>query len=245
MKRFARSARHARSDVLRPHASFRAQRSLRTRAWTRFGQSRARRVVIDRVAHWDSAAWPRGDYYTLFARAAFKGSGSSRATTVGFALEGRGDGSPAPTMGGPPEGRRGLSGGSPAINGRDTEPLRLPFDHKEPVCFCAGLTPLRPHRGGNRSDAAVLSPHPSLRWLRSEANPLPRSAPDLAVGARNGKRPTALNLRATDGNRLPRSRARLHHRATLCRSHSRASSKGRGLGVLIPFQTQQPTSSTT
>jgi len=56
---------------------------------------------------------------------------------------------------------------------------------------CAGLAPLQPLRGGNRSDAAVPSPRPSLRWLRSEANLLPRSAPELAVRARNRIRLTA------------------------------------------------------
>ena len=139
-------AQHARSSVFRPHASLRAQRSLRTRAWTRFGQSRARMVVVDRVAHWDCATWPRGDHYTLFARAAFKGSGSSRATTVGFALEGRGGGSPAPTKGGPPEGRRGPSESRIAVG--DEEPPRLPLDHKEPGCSVRGLRPCDPSGEG-------------------------------------------------------------------------------------------------
>ena len=56
--------------------------------------SRATMVVLDRVAQWDCAAWPRGEHYTLLARAAFKGSGSSRATTVGFALAGAGASAP-------------------------------------------------------------------------------------------------------------------------------------------------------
>ena len=139
-------------------------------------------VVVDRVARRDCATWPRGDHYTLFARAAFKGSGSSRATTVGFALEGSGGGSPAPTKRGPPAGRRGSVGFAVG----DKEPPRLPLDHKEPVCSVRGLRPCNPSGEGTAENAAVPSPRPSLRWLRSQANPLPRSAPDLAVGARSG-----------------------------------------------------------
>ena len=97
--------------------------------------------------------------------------------------------SPAPTMGGPPEGRRDPS--ESRDRGRRRKAAPPPPRSQGAGLFCAGLAPLLPLRGGNRSDAAVPSPRPSLRWLRSEANPLPRSAPDLAVGARNGIRPTA------------------------------------------------------
>ena len=104
-----------------------------------------KKVVVDRVAHWDSATWPRGDHYTLFARAAFKGSGSSRATTVGFALEGRGGAAPHRQWG----STRGAAGVRRDPGSRsETRTPRLPFDHKEPVCFVRGLRPCSPSGEG-------------------------------------------------------------------------------------------------
>ena len=78
---------------------------------------------------------------------------------------------------------------------------RSPRPHRQLIVVRASRLHGAGLEGGERSDGPLCrpeayttreipSPCPSLRWLHSEANPLPRSAPDLAVGARNGTRLT-------------------------------------------------------
>ena len=89
---------------------------------------------------------------------------------------------PRTDKGGPPEGRRGASGGIPESRSETRSPSASPLITRNRLVLCGACAPAGLLRGGNSSDAAVPSPRPSLRWLRSEANPLPRSAPDLASG---------------------------------------------------------------
>ncbi len=138
------SGRHARSACFD-----RMSRSEHTALFERArgrgsGRAAAERWWSIRWLTRDSATWPRGDHYTLFARAAFKGSGSSRARTVGFALEGRGDVSPAPTIGGPPEGRRGSVGSRTRSETRTTSPLSHRHWHSGVETFSSDVQPQQP-----------------------------------------------------------------------------------------------------
>jgi hypothetical protein len=185
MERFAWSAWHDRSTC--------CDRMPRSEHTALFERARGRGSGGAAQERWCSIGWPagtrmpgRGATTTPYGPRSVQGSGSSRATTVGFALEGRGGDSPAPTGG---STRRAGSGGNSGLSVGEKRPPASPLITRNRSSH-AGLRPCAP-RGENRSDAAVLSPRPSLRWLRSEANALPRSAPELAVGARDGRRPTA------------------------------------------------------
>ena len=125
--------------------------------------------------------------------------------------------SPAPTMGGHPRGGGVLPresrvvglfkpdsparhSAAPSLLGLFEVRPRSPRPHRQLIVVRASRLHGAGLEGEERSDGPlcrpeayttreILSPHPSLRWLRSEANPLPRSAPDIAVGARNGIHP--------------------------------------------------------